>query len=69
MAFACEHLTLVILPVTKMGYAYVAFPMEANSGRFVFTRRMHVKGFIDFMNKWGVIGLAIAVIIGGKLNT
>ena len=27
-----------------------------------------MKGFIDFMNKWGVIGLAIAVIIGGKLN-
>ena len=28
-----------------------------------------MKGFVDFMNKWGVIGLAIAVIIGGKLNT
>ncbi len=27
-----------------------------------------MKGFIAFMNKWGVIGLAIAVIIGGKLN-
>lgn len=30
--------------------------------------RVQVKGFIAFMNKWGVIGLAIAVIIGGKLN-
>ena len=27
-----------------------------------------MKNFIAFMNKWGVIGLAIAVIIGGKLN-
>lgn len=27
-----------------------------------------MKGFMEFMNKWGVIGLAIAVIIGGKLN-
>jgi large conductance mechanosensitive channel len=27
-----------------------------------------LKGFIEFLEKWGVIGLAIAVIIGGKLN-
>jgi large conductance mechanosensitive channel len=27
-----------------------------------------VKEFIDFLKKYGVIGLAIAVIIGGKLN-
>lgn len=27
-----------------------------------------VKGFIDFLKEYGVIGLAIAVIIGGKLN-
>jgi large conductance mechanosensitive channel len=26
------------------------------------------KEFIDFLKKYGVIGLAIAVIIGGKLN-
>lgn len=27
-----------------------------------------IKEFIDFLKKYGVIGLAIAVIIGGKLN-
>ncbi len=27
-----------------------------------------VKEFIDFLKQYGVIGLAIAVIIGGKLN-
>ncbi len=27
-----------------------------------------VKDFIDFLKNYGVIGLAIAVIIGGKLN-
>ncbi|MBA3533905.1 MAG: MscL family protein [Ardenticatenales bacterium] len=27
-----------------------------------------LKGFVEFLQKWGVIGLAIAVIIGGKLN-
>lgn len=27
-----------------------------------------MKGFIDFIKAYGVIGLAIAVIIGGKVN-
>ena len=27
-----------------------------------------VKEFIDFLKQYGVVGLAIAVIIGGKLN-
>lgn len=27
-----------------------------------------VKEFIEFLKKYGVIGLAIAVVIGGKLN-
>ncbi len=27
-----------------------------------------IKEFIDFLKQYGVIGLAIAVIIGGKLN-
>src|SRR4051794_137553 len=27
-----------------------------------------VKEFVDFLKQYGVIGLAIAVIIGGKLN-
>ncbi len=27
-----------------------------------------VKDFVDFLKNYGVIGLAIAVIIGGKLN-
>jgi len=27
-----------------------------------------VKEFVEFLKKYGVIGLAIAVIIGGKLN-
>ncbi len=27
------------------------------------------KEFIDFITQYGVVGLAIAVIIGGKLNT
>ena len=27
-----------------------------------------IKEFIDFLKKYGVIGLAIAVVIGGKLN-
>lgn len=27
-----------------------------------------MKGFIDFLKHYGVVGLAIAVIIGGKLN-
>lgn len=27
-----------------------------------------IKEFVDFLKKYGVIGLAIAVIIGGKLN-
>lgn len=27
-----------------------------------------MQGFLDFMKEWGVIGLAVAVIIGGKLN-
>lgn len=27
-----------------------------------------MKGFIDFLKNYGVIGMAIAVIIGGKLN-
>ena len=27
-----------------------------------------IKEFIDFLKEYGVIGLAIAVIIGGKLN-
>lgn len=27
-----------------------------------------VKEFIDFLKQYGVIGLAIAVVIGGKLN-
>lgn len=26
------------------------------------------EGFVRFLKEWGVIGLAIAVIIGGKLN-
>ena len=28
-----------------------------------------LKEFIDFLKQYGVVGLAIAVIIGGKLNT
>ena len=28
-----------------------------------------VKEFIEFLKQYGVVGLAIAVIIGGKLNT
>ena len=27
-----------------------------------------VKEFVDFLKQYGVVGLAIAVIIGGKLN-
>lgn len=27
-----------------------------------------MKGFVDFLKHYGIIGLAIAVIIGGKLN-
>lgn len=27
-----------------------------------------MKGFLDFIKQYGVIGLALAVIIGGKLN-
>lgn len=27
-----------------------------------------MKGFVDFLKNYGVVGLAIAVIIGGKLN-
>jgi large conductance mechanosensitive channel len=27
-----------------------------------------MKGFMDFLRKYGIIGLAIAVVIGGKLN-
>lgn len=27
-----------------------------------------LQDFIDFLERWGVIGLAVAVIIGGKLN-
>lgn len=27
-----------------------------------------MRGFLDFLKEYGVIGLAIAVIIGGKLN-
>jgi large conductance mechanosensitive channel len=28
-----------------------------------------LKEFMDFLKKYGVIGLAIAVVIGGKVNT
>ncbi|MBI3195070.1 MAG: MscL family protein [Ignavibacteriae bacterium] len=28
-----------------------------------------IKEFIDFLKQYGVVGLAIAVIIGGKLNS
>jgi large conductance mechanosensitive channel len=31
-------------------------------------KKMIFKEFIDFLKNYGVIGLAIAVIIGGKLN-
>lgn len=27
-----------------------------------------VRDFIEFMEEWGIVGLAVAVIIGGKLN-
>ena len=27
-----------------------------------------IRGFLDFLKEYGVVGLAIAVIIGGKLN-
>lgn len=27
-----------------------------------------MKGFLDFLKQYGVVGMAIAVIIGGKLN-
>jgi large conductance mechanosensitive channel len=27
-----------------------------------------IRGFFDFLKEYGVVGLAIAVIIGGKLN-
>lgn len=27
-----------------------------------------IRGFLDFLKEYGVLGLAIAVIIGGKLN-
>jgi large conductance mechanosensitive channel len=27
-----------------------------------------MRGFLDFLKEYGIIGLAIAVIIGGKLN-
>ncbi len=32
-------------------------------------RHAMIKEFIEFIKQYGVIGLAIAVIIGGKLNT
>jgi len=32
------------------------------------TPQMLVREFVDFLKNYGVIGLAIAVIIGGKLN-
>jgi large conductance mechanosensitive channel len=27
-----------------------------------------IRGFMDFLKEYGIVGLAIAVIIGGKLN-
>lgn len=30
---------------------------------------LNVKEFLDFLKNYGVIGLAIAVVIGGKVNT
>jgi large conductance mechanosensitive channel len=59
----------VIAAYGKAGWVHFAFSipvlirlMTNHSGGFM------LKEFIDFLKKYGVIGLAIAVVIGGKVN-
>jgi large conductance mechanosensitive channel len=44
------------------------FQIEFTDLREIIGESIMLKEFMDFLKQYGVIGLAIAVIIGGKLN-